>query len=126
MRLRAIKPWAVIAAILLLTLVVTFFWAEGLPVTAGARRDRCANFLSSLGQALRAYQIDHGDFPGPGAANLAVLSHSRFGHSSYFDFGRNMNAQGMVVDEWGRPIIYRSNAPDPRIGTMSHRSRAKS
>ncbi|HTF56871.1 MAG TPA: hypothetical protein VK661_06530, partial [Planctomycetota bacterium] len=83
MKPRAINPWAVIAAILLLTVVIAFFWRRGLPVLVEARRGQCRAFLRSLETALKAYQLDNGDYPDPLGSNLAILGQPHRRHGPY-------------------------------------------
>ena len=73
------------------------------------KRKACRGLVENLGLALRNYEADLGADPPTGNANLVkALSVPGPKKLPYFEFVKGMlNADGEVLDPWGRPIVYR-------------------
>ena len=77
-------------------------------------------YISQLEQALKQYQLDHGDYPLSGADGLALLYKVRSPRGwIYFEFRSAQVIKGTIVDMWGRPLVYRNNLSDHEKGYVN-------
>jgi hypothetical protein len=74
-----------------------------------ARRKSCRGLVENLRLALRNFEADNGADPPSGNANLVkALATPGPKKLPYFEFAKGMlNAEGEVLDPWGRPFVYR-------------------
>jgi hypothetical protein len=79
-------------------------------------REACLLRLRMLTEALRKYHIDQAVYPPSGNASLV---HSLLRPHRYVDLGPDLfNADGLVIDPWGRPFVYRNSGRALREGMV--------
>ena len=84
------------------------------------RRSFCHAYLSQILQALKEYEIDHGQYP-PISVGLSALSKPRAFSDGrkgpeYMDF--RPGNEGVPRDVWGNPLVYRVKGTSPGLRSI--------
>lgn len=106
-----IAGFLVIAAGFLLWAFI--FWPGGAPARPPLpddRAGRCKRLIDGLVLATQAYDDATGAYPPSGNASLVgALSRKREGAVNFAFPAGTLDAEGRVVDPWGRPLVYINN-----------------